>query len=347
MAAVFWCSVSLMCWGLLDYTFKQDRSRYRNCFILFFALLLTAFAVTFLAGPYQNQVIGFIFLITSIALLIVPLFLIHNGILMIIKEGFSIPNILSLAFGILIGIGELATFIWVFQGSYTVPEQVTGTGYKISLVICVFISLSVIYLSVSFLIFMIYSLFLQVIPRKNDFDYLIIHGAGLIHGDKVSRLLADRLDKAIEVYRRDPTPPIMIPSGGKGGDETISEAEAMAGYLREKGIPEDKIILEDKSATTMENLKNSKAIIDAREGSKYTALVTSNYHVYRALRYCRKVGLDCTGIGSKVAFYYWPSALIREFIAVHAEKKHLLYLIGGWVLTVFPLTYLAAKSIFR
>ena len=347
MAALFWCSLSLLCWGLLDYTFKQDRSRYRNCFLLFFALLLTAFAVTFIAGPYQSQVIGFIFLFTSIALLIVPLFLIHNGILMIIKEGFRIPNLLSLAFGILIGIGELATFLWVFSGTYVMTQPLQDTNDKVILVISVFISLSVIYLSVSFLIFMIYSLFLQIIPRKKDFDYLIIHGAGLIGGNKVSKLLGDRLDKAIEVYRRDPTPPMMIPSGGQGGDETVSEAAAMAGYLREKGIPEEKIILEDKSATTMENLKNSKAIIDAREGRKYTALVTSNYHVYRALRYCRKVGLDCTGIGSKVAFYYWPSALIREFIAVHAEKKHLFYLIGGWVLTVFPLTYLLAKSIFR
>ena len=136
---------------------------------------------------------------------------------------------------------------------------------------------------------------------------------------------------------------MMIPSGGQGGDETVSEASAMAGYLREKDIPEEKIILEDRSTTTFENLKNSKAIIDAREGSKYTALVTSNYHVYRALRYCRRVGMDCTGIGSKVAFYYWPSALIREFIAIHAEKKHLAYLIGGWILTLAPFVYLILK----
>ena len=77
--------------------------------------------------------------------------------------------------------------------------------------------------------------------------------------------------------------------------------------------------------------------IDSQTGSKYTALVTSNYHVYRALRYCRKIGLKCTGIGSHVAFYYWPSALIREFIAVHAEKKHLIYLIVGWILFMLPL----------
>ena len=128
----------------------------------------------------------------------------------------------------------------------------------------------------------------------------------------------------------------MIPSGGKGDDEVVSEAEAMARYLIEKGIPAEQIIKEDRSTTTYENLKFSKEIIDAREGSKYTVLVTSNYHVYRALRYCRKIGLKCTGVGSHTAFYYWPSALIREYIAVHAEKKHLIIFIAGWLVCMLP-----------
>ena len=194
------------------------------------------------------------------------------------------------------------------------------------------VSTTVIYGSMSFLIFMIYTLFLQIIPRKKDFDYVIIHGAGLLDGQRVSKLLRDRLDKAIEVYRKDPTPPKLIPSGGQGSDETISEAEAMKSYLLEQGIPENDIILEDASKTTYENLLNSKKIMDIIEGRKYTALVTSNYHVYRALRYCRKIGLVCTGIGSHVAFYYWPSALIREFIAIHAEKKHAVLFLAGWVI---------------
>ena len=204
-------------------------------------------------------------------------------------------------------------------------------------IISIFIGASVFYFSASFVVFMLYCIFLQVIPKKRDFDYVIIHGAGLLKGDRISKLLSDRLDKAIDVYHKDPTPPILIPSGGKGSDEKLSEAEAMEKYLLEKGIPAEKIIREDKSATTFENLRNSKAIIDSQTGSKYTALVTSNYHVYRALRYCRKIGLKCTGIGSHVALYYWPSALIREFIAVHAEKKHLIYLIVGWILFMLPL----------
>ena len=204
-------------------------------------------------------------------------------------------------------------------------------------VISLFFGVSVIYISIVFVVFMLYCIFLQIIPRKRDFDYVIIHGAGLLDGDRMSKLLSDRLDKAIEVYRKDPTPPIMIPSGGKGSDEKISEAEAMEKYLLEKGIPAENIIKEDRSTTTFENLKYSKEIIDAREGSKYTVLVTSNYHVYRALRYCRRIGLKCTGVGSHTAFYYWPSALIREFIAVHAEKKHFIILVAGWLLCMMPL----------
>ena len=111
----------------------------------------------------------------------------------------------------------------------------------------------------------------------------------------------------------------------------------MKRYLLGKGIPESDIILEDASKTTLENLKFSKQILDGIDGRKNTALVTSNYHVYRALRYCRKIGLKCTGIGSRVAFYYWPSALIREFIAIHTEKKHVVMFIAGWLICVLCL----------
>ena len=64
--------------------------------------------------------------------------------------------------------------------------------------------------------------------------------------------------------------------------------------------------------------------------------------MYRALRYCRKIGLKCTGIGSHVAFYYWPSALIREYIAIHCEPKHAVIFAAGWLfwITVLLVTVL-------
>ena len=116
----------------------------------------------------------------------------------------------------------------------------------------------------------------------------------------------------------------------------MQQAEAMRRYLLEKGIPADHILMEDRSTTTMENIRNSKAIIEARNGRKYTALVTSNYHVYRAMRYARAADLKAVGIGSRTASYYFPSALIREFIAVHREKKHLIIYLIGYLLILVP-----------
>ena len=54
------------------------------------------------------------------------------------------------------------------------------------------------------------------------------------------------------------------------------------------------------------------------------------------MRYARRVGLDAVGIGAHVAFYYWPSALIRECIAVHSEKKHLIIFLAGYLVLLVP-----------
>ena len=317
-------------WALFYYAFHKDRSRYRNCYLLFLALLGTVPFVLSLFGDNMGSALLFLVSATLIALLIVPFFLIHNGIVMLRREGRHPAHLLSLALGIAILIGEAATAALVIRYSTTfdLNEQFWRSGWFVAGSL---VSVTVIYGSMAFLIFMIYTVFLQIIPRKRDFDYVIIHGAGLLRGDQLSKLLRDRVDKAIQVYRKDPTPPKLIPSGGKGGDETISEAEAMRRYLLQQGIPEADILMEDQSATTLENLRFSRQILDGQEGRKYTALVTSNYHVYRALRYCRRIGLHCTGIGSRVAFYYWPSALIREFIAIHTEKKHALLFVLGWL----------------
>ena len=335
MVRYLFYAATIIVWGIFIYAFHRDRSRYRNCLILFVALMMSAEGLLLLAG---SRIYTMVLVIVFFVLLLVPVFLIWNGVITIRKEGFSVTHLLSLALGLTVGTGEVATLVLYFR------QQSNNSSYKQPLVgfnintLMLIISVSVIYLSISFLMFMIYSVFLMLIPHKRDFDYVIIHGAGLSGGERLTKLLAERVDKAMLVYRKDPTPPYLIPSGGKGSDEKISEAEAMKRYMLEKGIPADHILMEDRSATTFENLANSKKIIDAKGGRRYTALVTSNYHVYRALRYCKKVGLQCTGIGSHVALYYWPSALIREYIAVHAEKKHAVMLAAGWLLVLAAVT---------
>ena len=267
-----------------------------------------------------------------VALFLVPLMLILNGIQMIRKESVCAAHLLSLGLGIVIGIGEIAAVIYVL-GFYD-PLLLKGADSWLLLFI-----LTVFYFSFLVLSFVIYSLFIQFMPHRYNFNYVIIHGCGLADGKHLTRLLANRVDKAMEIYRKCRKKPVLIPSGGRGDDEKLSEAQAMKNYLLEHGIPEKDILPEDGSTTTEENLINSKALIDAREGRKKTALVSSNYHVYRCLRLARKVGLPCTGIGADVALYYWPSALIREFIAVFLTKRFLIWALLGYLVFVSPLIY--------
>lgn len=240
-------SAAIFFWVLLVISFLIDRSRYRNCYFLFLALASSIIAMTFLAGEHQKTVLVILFNIVIVTLLIVPIFLICNGVVMLRREGRSMANLLSLFFGIIIAVGEIATLVAVMIPILVGREWVTESYLRNISHISIFMSVTVIYISMCFVVFMLYCVFLMIIPRKRDFDYVIIHGAGLLDGDRVSKLLSDRLDKAIEVYHKDPTPPIMIPSGGKGSDETISEAEAMARYLIDKGIPPEQIIKEDQS----------------------------------------------------------------------------------------------------
>ena len=336
--AVIMGLLSLGCWAAFLFAFRKDRSRYRNCYLLFVALLSLIPLMTVLAGDRAARVLLPLAWALLLCLLIVPFFLIFNGAVMLKKEGRSPAHLLSLLLGIAVLLGELtaAALAAAYSASFG-PQGIAAlqrSGWFLAgLLVCG----SVVYVSATFVIFLLYTLFLQIIPKKKDFDYVIIHGAGLLRGDGLSRLLRDRLDKAVAVYRKDPTPPKLIPSGGKGDDETVSEAEAMARYLIGKGIPASDILIEDQSKTTLENIEFSKRILDGRSGAKYTALVTSNYHVYRALRCCRKAGLPCTGIGSRVAFYYWPSAVIREFIAIHAERRHAVIFAAGWLLWMLAL----------
>lgn len=303
--------------------------RYRNSLLLMFALVVT---MVFTAGCLGESGATFLlasFLLMMLALLLVPLLLVINGIQMIRRESFCLAHCLSLALGLFVGVGELATVAFVLGVPQGPPSEGVGPWFML-------ISLTVFYFSSLVLGFVLYTVFIEVLPYRMNFDYIIIHGCGLADGERLTRLLSNRVDKAIEMYERCKNKPIIIPSGGQGDDEQLSEAEAMGRYLLEHGVPEQNIVLEDRSATTRENLLNSKTIIDNRGGSRRIALVSSNYHVYRCLRIAREVGLTCTGIGAKTALYYWPSALIREFIAVFVTRHFLVWALVGYVLFVTP-----------
>ncbi len=306
--------------------------RYFNSILLMGALLISLFFVAGLAGQYVSEVLAAGILLIAGLLFLVPVLLIINGIQMIRRESLCFAHALSLALGLFVGIGEIAAVIYALGMSDIL--NIPNPNYWVLLV-----AATVFYFSFLVLSFVLYSIFIQIMPHRKNFNYIIIHGCGLSDGYKPTKLLSDRIDKAISIYRKCREKPYIIPSGGMGQGELISESQAMTDYLLDKGIPADHIILEDKSFSTRENLLNSKRIIDSRKGRKKTALVSSNYHIYRCLKYAREIDFRCIGIGSRVAFYYWPSALIREFIAIFLTPKFLFWSITGYVLFISPLLY--------
>ncbi|PER31702.1 hypothetical protein CN485_15175 [Bacillus cereus] len=165
-------------------------------------------------------------------------------------------------------------------------------------------------------------------PRRNQ-DFIIVLGSGLIN-DKVPPLLASRINKAIDFYWKQAavnTPPTIIFSGGQGPDEGLPEAEAMQNYAIEKGIPLEHTVQENRSVNTYQNMCFSKEIMDSLnpEGKYRSIFTTNNFHLFRAGIYARQAGLNSQGIGSKTAFYYWPNAMIREYVAivVMGRKRHM------------------------
>ena len=102
-----------------------------------------------------------------------------------------------------------------------------------------------------------------------DKDYVIVLGCGLNKDGTPTPLLRGRVDKALDFYHKQKNSSgkdlVFITSGGQGDDEVISESESMKRYLMEKGIAEDKIIKEDKSRNTYENMMFSKKKIDKKD----------------------------------------------------------------------------------
>lgn len=147
---------------------------------------------------------------------------------------------------------------------------------------------------------------------KEPQDYVIVLGAH-VRSTGPSRALALRLDKAYE-YALEQPEAVIIVSGGQGSNEPCTESSAMKQYLMEKGIEEARILEEDNSANTRENLLFSKEMIpdDASVG-----IISNSFHICRALHLARTLGYeDVSGIPAKSDLATQPTNLLREFFAV-------------------------------
>ncbi len=343
---------------LFVYSFIKEPRQFRNALFLFATL---AWSSILLVLRLNNFILGLI-LVTLV--LLTPFltigFLLINTIVVVRNNGFSLTSMLPFL---------MAGFLVLLIASPTIVNYFDPDVRHIIVFVLGLFTLEGLWFSFTFMALLFYSWVYRLLPRRRQYDYIIIHGAGL-DGPRPTPLLAGRIDKALELWKKQHQHGKFVVSGGQGADEIVSEAQAMRDYLLEKGVSADAILMEDKSTTTWENLRYSLAIINAdratgvdatssaavassgdvtttasdastsdacgtvaSNGDFTTAVVTSDFHVFRCAEYAHNLGIKADGIGSHTKGWYWPTAFIREFIAI--TKAHLWpYLVIGGLYTL-------------
>ena len=259
-------------------------------------------------------------LIFSLALAVSNLSLIRH-------EGFRPVNLLGIALAILLVGGEAFIFLVDYYASGSVTEVMIHDIFTNLL--------SAVYLYVECM--MLGTIAAGAIaaryePEKNK-DYIIVLGCAIRRDGTPTPLLRGRLDRALNFARAQERQtgkaPVFVLSGGQGSDEIISEAECMRRYLAEQGVSEERMILEDQSKDTAENMRFSREKIMARSADAKIAFSTTNYHVFRSGIKARRVKMRAVGMGAKTKWYFWPNAAVREFAGLltqHRVKQGLILL---------------------
>ena len=295
-------------------------------------LLVVNWKVLNIVDIYNNTIKSFSFfaMLTLPCIIVLSIYSIITNFILIKKEGFAPKRLLGIILGFLSLIGLLGSQTLY----YIITKLLINTDkqfIKYSLDICINATLSYLYTLI------IATLYCNIRAAKHipkyDKDFIIILGSQIKEDGTLTPLLKGRVDKAIEFakkqYKETKKKIVYVPSGGKGNDEVIAEAQAIKNYLLENGIKENQIIIEDKSTNTYENMKFSKQKIEKLNKNAKISFATTNYHVFRSGVIANKVGIDCEGMGSDTKWYFYTNALIREFIAnlIQEKKSHIVLLL--------------------
>ena len=153
--------------------------------------------------------------------------------------------------------------------------------------------------------------------RKHpNLEYIIVLGAH-VQGTRLTLALLERTRRALEYLEENPDTKAVL-SGGRGDGESITEAQAMCNYLVEHGIDRERLILEERSTSTTENLKFSLALIGLDHS---VGVVTNNFHVFRGTAIGRKCGCrEIYPIPSRYCSWRLLIYIPREILAIIKDK---------------------------
>ena len=183
----------------------------------------------------------------------------------------------------------------------------------LKLFICLAIAAAAVYAGIVGFICIREGTVLKTVPDTENYDAIIVLGAQVKPDGSPSVQLGWRLDAACEAWRLKHVP--IVVCGAKGGDEPMTEAEAMALYLTEKGIPETDILKDPDSFNTNQNLKNASEKLQGRPDVHKVLIVTSDYHLPRSMAIAEDLGFNACGMGSPCKPEYWLKNHLREALA--------------------------------
>ena len=216
------------------------------------------------------------------------------------------------------GIGSSFIFIWlmgaVFFGLVFAVRllEIKGIIYVAKALKICFIA--VMALGVSLFVFVEAIVIKGMMTKPQDnCDYIIVLGCQ-IRGDHITRSLKNRLNVAVDYATDNPDTTIIV-SGGKGKGENTTEAYAMYNYLVSKGIDSSRIIQEDKSTDTSENMKYSVQYIENTDS--LVGIATNNFHIARSRLLARHAGLNNTcGMPAESDHVLFINYMVREAIGI-------------------------------
>lgn len=139
-----------------------------------------------------------------------------------------------------------------------------------------------------------------------------------VYGTRASLMLEERIDAAYAYLCENPGADCIV-SGGQGDGEDISEAECMARELIARGIDPERLHLEDRSVSTRENLAFSKEILAQQGMRPEIALITNEFHQYRAARIAASLDLDSGAVPADTAWWLLPTYALREMYGILYE----------------------------
>jgi uncharacterized SAM-binding protein YcdF (DUF218 family) len=317
----FYLLTPFVLFAVFAISWRHRPARLINGFFANFAILTTGsiFFLLFANGSldftYRELAAGIIFIGIFMAVfgfLGSLVFLFLNAAAMFRHERISLANML----GFLLALAMVALIIFDFFVEPNSWPIWIRPLYFMPIILWLMIAFDALNF---FTLSVLYNISGRFFAKKHLPDYVIVLGAGLIDGQKVGRLLGARIHRGAQIISRNSSSVKLVMSGGKGSDERVAEAVAMADFAKtELGVKSSRIIVEDKSATTAENLRFSREKIAADFAKKdpSVVIVSNNYHVVRAAMLAQKLGLNWRGVGAKTRFYYLPSAWLRELIAI-------------------------------